>query len=135
MPNTANFRRLVAGSTGQRKSILRNLVSSLIIHESITTTLAKAKAVQPYAERVITLGKKFTGARDQRERATAYLYVPPLQTSQLSSELRCSLPLGRSTSPIPFTLCSFASSLFIFLYQDSINLRTGKQRCLNYLTH
>src|SRR6202035_3405286 len=75
MPSTGNFRRLVAGSTGQRKSILRNLVSSLIIHESITTTLAKAKAVQPYAEQVITMGKKYSGRRDQRERATAYLYV------------------------------------------------------------
>lgn len=75
MPATAHFRRLVAGSTGQRKSILRNLVSSLIIHESITTTLSKAKAVQPYAERVITMGKKYVGRRDQRDRATAYLYV------------------------------------------------------------
>jgi large subunit ribosomal protein L17 len=75
MPSTGNFRRLVAGSTGQRKSILRNLVSSLIIHESITTTLAKAKAVQPYAEQVITMGKKYSGRRDQRDRATAYLYV------------------------------------------------------------
>jgi len=74
MPKTAHFRRLVAGSTGQRKSILRNLVSSLIIHESINTTLSKAKAVQPYAERVITMGKKYAGRRDQRERATAYLY-------------------------------------------------------------
>jgi large subunit ribosomal protein L17 len=79
MPATAHFRRIIASGTGQRKSILRNLVSSLIIHESITTTLSKAKAVQPYAERVITMGKKYSGRRDQRERATAYLYV--LQTS------------------------------------------------------
>ena len=75
MPATAHFRRLVAGSTGQRKSILRNLVSSLIIHESIITTLSKAKAVQPYAEKVITMGKKYAGRKDQRDRATAYLYV------------------------------------------------------------
>src|SRR2546423_4357585 len=119
MPNTANFRRLVAGSTGQRKSILRNLVSSLIIHESITTTLAKAKAVQPYAERVITLGKKFTGSRDQRERATAYLYVYLLQISRLSSKLPCSLLPGPSTFPISNsvqTLCSFGSiSLSLFI--------------------
>jgi len=75
MPLTAHFHRLKAGSSSQRKSILRNLVSSLIQHESITTTLAKAKAVQPYAEKVITLGKKYTGRKDQRERLTNYLYV------------------------------------------------------------
>jgi ribosomal protein L17 len=114
MPNTANFRRLVAGSTGQRKSILRNLVSSLIIHESITTTLAKAKAVQPYAERVITLGKKFTGARDQRERATAYLYVPPLRTFHQNPILP--LP-GDSTSPIQTLLWMLS---MIFLYRTAL---------------
>jgi len=87
MPHTSNFRRLIAGSTGQRKSILRNLVSSLIIHESIITTLTKAKNVQSYAERVITMGKKYTGRRDQRERATAYLYVC-LSTSAFFSDHR-----------------------------------------------
>jgi ribosomal protein L17 len=75
MPANNNFRRLVAGSKSQRSSILRNLVSSLIIHESITTTLAKAKAVQPFAERIITRGKHYTGRNDQRERLTGYLYV------------------------------------------------------------
>ena len=75
MPSTSNFRRLIASGTGQRKSILRNLVSSLIIHESITTTFSKAKAVQPYAEKVITMGKKYEGRGDQRERLSAYLYV------------------------------------------------------------
>src|SRR5579862_9551605 len=74
MPNTANFRRLVAGSTGQRKSILRNLVSSLIIHESITTTLAKAKAVQPYAERVITLERSLL-ERETRENGLLHIYT------------------------------------------------------------
>ena len=78
MPSNSHFRRLVAGSKSQRNSILRNLVSSLIIHESITTTLSKAKAVQPFAERIITRGKKYTGRRDQRERLAGYLYVCPI---------------------------------------------------------
>lgn len=75
MPLNNNFRRLVASSKSHRSSILRNLVSSLIIHESITTTLAKAKAVQPFAERIITRGKNYTGKRDQRERIAGYFYV------------------------------------------------------------
>jgi len=37
---------------------LRNLVSSLFLHESITTTSAKAKEAQRMAEKLISLGKK-----------------------------------------------------------------------------
>lgn len=41
-----------------RDSLLRNLASSLIEHRQITTTLAKAKALRPFAESLVTLGKK-----------------------------------------------------------------------------
>ncbi len=41
-----------------RKALLANMVASLIRHEQITTTLPKAKALKPYAERLITLAKK-----------------------------------------------------------------------------
>ena len=37
---------------------MRNLVTSLFEHEQIVTTEAKAKALRPYAERLITMGKK-----------------------------------------------------------------------------
>ncbi|MFC1616410.1 50S ribosomal protein L17 [Patescibacteria group bacterium] len=41
-----------------RTALLRNLAMSLIIHEKIKTTSAKAKAVQPFVERLITKAKK-----------------------------------------------------------------------------
>ena len=41
-----------------RNMMLSNLVSSLIKHRRITTTLAKAKAAQQVAERMVTLGKR-----------------------------------------------------------------------------
>jgi len=41
-----------------RKALLANQVCSLIQHQRIKTTLAKAKAVRPLAERMVTLGKK-----------------------------------------------------------------------------
>jgi len=41
-----------------RKALLANQVCSLITHQRIKTTLAKAKAVRPMAERMVTLGKK-----------------------------------------------------------------------------
>ena len=49
------------GRTGQhRNAMLSNLVSSLIKHKRVTTTLAKAKAARPVAEKMLTLGKKGT---------------------------------------------------------------------------
>ncbi len=42
----------------QRKALLRGLVSELIKHERITTTLAKAKETRIVAEKLITHGKK-----------------------------------------------------------------------------
>ncbi|MDO8168100.1 50S ribosomal protein L17 [Candidatus Phytoplasma melaleucae] len=47
-------------NTPQRKSLLRSLVSDLIIHEQIITTLSKAKELRKIVEKAITLGKKNT---------------------------------------------------------------------------
>ena len=49
------------GRTGEhRNAMLANLVSSLIKHKRVTTTLAKAKAARSVAEKMVTLGKKGT---------------------------------------------------------------------------
>ena len=45
---------------GHRKSLLSNLACSLIEHSRIKTTLAKAKALRPLAEKMVTIGKKGT---------------------------------------------------------------------------
>jgi large subunit ribosomal protein L17 len=54
-----------------RKALLANQVCSLIEHERIKTTLAKAKAVRPLAERMVTLGKN--GSVHARRTALAVL--------------------------------------------------------------
>lgn len=41
-----------------RKALMRNLATSLVIYEKITTTTAKAKLVKPIVERLITTAKK-----------------------------------------------------------------------------
>jgi large subunit ribosomal protein L17 len=41
-----------------RNAMLANMVCSLIKHKRVTTTLAKAKAVRPVVEKMVTLGKK-----------------------------------------------------------------------------
>ena len=43
---------------GPRELMLRNLASSILIYEKVVTTTAKAKAVKPMVEKVITLAKK-----------------------------------------------------------------------------
>lgn len=54
-----------------RKALLANQVCSLIEHQRIKTTLAKAKAVRPLAEHMVTLGKK--GSIHARRTALAKL--------------------------------------------------------------
>src|SRR5438093_8910005 len=58
-------------NTAHRRSLLRNLVTSLIIEERIETTIPKAKAMRPNVEKMITLGKR--GDLAARRQAMAYL--------------------------------------------------------------
>ena len=57
------MRHRVAGRKLQRTSshraaLFRNMAAALIKHEQITTTVAKAKELRPYVEKLITLAKK-----------------------------------------------------------------------------
>ncbi|HEY1204026.1 MAG: 50S ribosomal protein L17 [Bryobacteraceae bacterium] len=61
-------------SLAARRSLLRNLVTSVIEHERVITTVPKAKATKPLVERMITLAKKDTLAA--RRQAAAYLQTP-----------------------------------------------------------
>jgi len=58
-------------TAAHRKALLANQVCSLIEHQRIKTTLAKAKAVRPLAERMVTLGKN--GSIHARRTALATL--------------------------------------------------------------
>ena len=59
-------------SQAHRDALLANQVVSLIEHSRIKTTLAKAKAVRPFAEKLVTLGKKNT--LHTRRTALSYLH-------------------------------------------------------------
>jgi len=70
------MRHLKAGkklgrNTSHRRALLRNLVTSLIVEERIETTEAKAKAMRPLVEKMITLGKR--GDLSARRLAGGYL--------------------------------------------------------------
>ena len=70
------MRHKVAGfklgrTTSHRRSLLRNMVTSLILEERIETTVPKAKALRPQIEKMITLGKR--GDLAARRQAAAYV--------------------------------------------------------------
>lgn len=56
----------------QRKALLRSLATQLFLHGEIKTTMAKAKALKPYAEKIISLAKK--GDLNSRRIALRYIY-------------------------------------------------------------
>jgi len=59
---------------GSRNSLLKNLVTSVIEHERIVTTVPKAKAARPIVEKMITLAKRDT--LHTRRQAAAFLETP-----------------------------------------------------------
>jgi large subunit ribosomal protein L17 len=50
--------RKLQRTSSHRAALFRNMAAALIKHEQITTTLAKAKELRPYVEKLITLAKK-----------------------------------------------------------------------------
>lgn len=57
--------------SGPRRLLLRGLVRNMILHERISTTVARARAIRPLVERYITIGKSPT--LTHRRRLTAVL--------------------------------------------------------------
>jgi ribosomal protein L17 len=66
-----NANRKLGRTTSHRIAMLRNMAASLIKHEQIKTTLAKAKELRPYTEKLVTLAKK--GGLSNRRLAHARL--------------------------------------------------------------
>ena len=56
----------------QRKALLRALATELFVHGEIKTTMARAKALRPYAEEIITLAKR--GDLHARRQAAKFIY-------------------------------------------------------------
>lgn len=63
--------RKLGRTSSQRKAMLRDLTTDLIINERITTTETRAKEVRKFAEKMITLGKK--GDLASRRQALAFV--------------------------------------------------------------
>src|SRR6476660_8777541 len=71
MPATPRKSRRFGGTASHQRLMMANLVSSLIAAEGIVTTEAKAKALRPVAEKVITKAKK--GGLHNHRQVLSYL--------------------------------------------------------------
>jgi len=94
--------RHLSRSSAHRKALLRNLVESLIEHESISTTWHKAKEAQRLAEKMITLGKRNTEASKREAMKVFFVWQ--------SHSVRLQEGLADATSRDP-TNCSPNSSV------------------------
>ncbi|MGE3326856.1 MAG: 50S ribosomal protein L17 [Acidimicrobiia bacterium] len=71
MPATPKKSRRFGGDAAHQRLMMANLVASLIAAEAIVTTEAKAKALRPIAEKVITKARK--GGQHQHRQILSYL--------------------------------------------------------------
>ena len=78
-------RHKLSRSASHRKSLLRNLAKEVIDHERIKTTEAKAKAVKPEVEKLITLAKR--GDLHARRQALAALGQDKFTVHKLFDEI------------------------------------------------
>ena len=69
--------RHLSRKSSHRQALLRNLVTSLFEHESISTTWPKAKEAQRLADKIVTLGKRNTQAARNRVQGS-FTYAPEL---------------------------------------------------------
>ena len=71
MPATPKKGRRFGGDAAHQKAMMANLVASLVAAEAIVTTEAKAKALRPIAEKMITKAKK--GGLHNHRQVVAFL--------------------------------------------------------------
>lgn len=67
-----NGYRKLGRRTDHRRAMLRNLTTSVVLHERVDTTVQKAKEIRSLVEKMITLGKR--GDLHARRTAASYLF-------------------------------------------------------------
>lgn len=106
--------------TDERKALIKSLAESLILRESIETTVAKAKEVLPYVERLITKAKK--GGLHYRRQVISSLQtleaahklvdeIAPKLKGRVSGHLRIEKTSSRRGDNAPMAIVSFVDDL------------------------
>jgi len=81
--NKGNKLHKIGRNREQRRALLRSLSNDLVLHERIMTTEAKAKALKPFVERLITHSKKGSVA----SRRQVLKFLSPKATTKLFHEV------------------------------------------------
>lgn len=90
--------RQLSRTKEHRLAMRRNLVASLFQHETISTTIEKAKEVKPFAEKLITLAK--TGTLAARRRAISLLGNRDIVTYEEGEPVRKGTVIGKLFSEL-----------------------------------
>ena len=90
--------RHLSRTSEHRLALRRNMVASLFEHETISTTLEKAKEVRSFAEKLITLGKK--GTLPARRRAIAMLNNRAIYVEENGKRVKNGTVVGKLFSEI-----------------------------------
>ena len=90
--------RKLSRTKEHRLAMRRNLVASLIQHETISTTIEKAKEVKPFAEKLITLAKK--GTLPARRRAISLLGNRDIISYEEGQEVKKGTVIGKLFSEL-----------------------------------
>ena len=90
--------RQLSRTSEHRLAMRRNMVSSLFEHETISTTIQKAKEVKPFAEKLITLARNGTLA--SRRRAIAMLNDRAIYTEEDGKMVKTGTVIGKLFSDL-----------------------------------
>ncbi len=82
-----SHRHVLGVKTAHRRSLIASLASALFINARVTTTLSRARALRPFAEKVITLAKKAAQSSDKAVK----LHYYRLALSRVRNEEACRL--------------------------------------------
>lgn len=77
------FGKQLSRDANERKALFKTLASSLVMTERIETTEAKAKAIRPYVEKLVTKAKK----RNSEARQFVEPYLTKLATDKVISDM------------------------------------------------
>jgi len=90
--------RRLSRSSAHRRAMRRNMAQSLIEHETISTTIQKAKELKPFVEKLITLAKK--GKLEHRRRAIALLGNRSIVALEEGEQVRKGTVVGKLFSEL-----------------------------------
>jgi large subunit ribosomal protein L17 len=135
------MRHRVAGrklqrTSSHRQAMFRNMAASLIKHEQITTTVAKAKELRPYVEKLVTLAKKgglsnrrLAHARimDEAQERKLFEVIGPRYASRNGGYTRVIKAGIRISDASPIAIIEFVDRDVAAKGQDSGPVMTGEE--------